>query len=169
MPNSSNPNGGVPISGSFGGGTFGLPSWEGPNGEALAGAPFPQWTVILGGSQRVAMVHNATEKAFAESVAFPSKVYFFVSLKAAQTFAKAHGGSASIPGVNQILNNANAGIGIGTGIAQDVFKGLNLGSFLLRIGEIALGIVLVGVGIARITGLQNAVSDVVKTKIPIPL
>ena len=145
------------------------PNWQGPNGEALKGAPFPQWTVILGGSQRVAMVHNATEKGFAESVAFPSKVYFFVSLQAAQKFANGHGGSASIPGVNQALNNANAGIGTASGAAQDVFKGLNLGSWLLRIGEIVLGIVLVGVGIARITGLQNAVSQVAKTKIPIPL
>ena len=167
MPNLPAPNGGVPISGTFGGGTFGLPKWEGPNGEALAGAPFPQWTVILGGSQRVAMVHNATEKGFAESVAFPSKVYFFVSLKAAQTFAKSHGGSASVPGIDQGLNAANAGIGAASGALQDVFHGLNLASFLLRIGEIALGIVLVGVGIARITGLQNAVSQVIKTKLPI--
>ena len=165
MPNLPAPNGGVPISGQFGGGTFGLPKWEGPNGEALAGAPFPQWTVILGGSQRVAMVHNATEKALAESVAFPARVYFFVSLKSAQTFANSHGGSASVPGVNQALNVANGAIGAAT----DVIGGFNLGSWFLRIGEILLGIVLVGVGVARITGVQNAVSQVVKTKVPIPL
>lgn len=51
--------------------------------------------------------------------------------------------------------------------AEDVYKGLNLGSWLLRIAEIMLGIVLVGVGIARITGAQNAISKIVKAKIPL--
>lgn len=51
--------------------------------------------------------------------------------------------------------------------AENVYKGLNLGSWLLRIGEILLGIVLVGVGVARITGAQNAISKVVKAKIPL--
>ena len=51
--------------------------------------------------------------------------------------------------------------------AENAFHGLNLGSWFLRIGEILLGIVLVGVGVARITGAQNAVSKIVKTKLPI--
>lgn len=55
------------------------------------------------------------------------------------------------------------------GVNLDIFKGLNLGSILLRIGEVLLGIVLIGVGVARITGLQNTVSQVVKTKLPIPV
>jgi hypothetical protein len=44
--------------------------------------------------------------------------------------------------------------------------GFNLGSWFLRIGEILLGLVLIGVGVARITGAQNAISKIVKTKIP---
>lgn len=55
------------------------------------------------------------------------------------------------------------------GLAHDVLKGFNLGSWFLRIGEALLGLVLVGVGIARITGAQNAISNVVKTKLPIPV
>jgi len=51
--------------------------------------------------------------------------------------------------------------------AENVFHGLNLSSWFLRIGEILLGIVLVGVGVARITGAQNAVSKIVKTKLPL--
>lgn len=51
--------------------------------------------------------------------------------------------------------------------AENVFHGLNLTSWFLRIGEILLGIVLVGVGVARITGAQNAVSKIVKTRLPI--
>ena len=155
MPTLPAPTGGTPITS--------RPAWEGPNGEALAGAPFPQWTVILGGSQRVAMVHNAVEKGLAESVAFPSKVYFFTNLKSAQNFANSHGGSASVPGVNQALNAANAGIGAAT----DAIGGFNLQSWFIRIGEILLGIVLVGVGVARITGVQNAISTIAKAKIPI--
>jgi hypothetical protein len=52
---------------------------------------------------------------------------------------------------------------------SDVFGKFNLGSWFLRIGEILLGIVLVGVGLARITGVQNAISQIVKTKMPIPI
>lgn len=51
--------------------------------------------------------------------------------------------------------------------AENAFHGLNLGSWFLRIAEIMLGIVLVGVGVARITGAQNAVSKIVKAKLPI--
>jgi hypothetical protein len=51
--------------------------------------------------------------------------------------------------------------------AEDAFKGLNLGNWFMRIGEILLGIVLVGVGVARITGAQNAISSFVKTKVPL--
>jgi hypothetical protein len=51
--------------------------------------------------------------------------------------------------------------------AENAFHGLNLGSWFLRIGEILLGIVLVGVGVARITGAQNAISKIVKTKVPL--
>lgn len=51
--------------------------------------------------------------------------------------------------------------------AENAFHGLDLGSWFLRIGEILLGIVLVGVGVARITGAQNAISKIVKTRLPI--
>jgi hypothetical protein len=51
----------------------------------------------------------------------------------------------------------------------DIIGKFNLSSWVLRIGEILLGIVLVGVGIARITGAQNAISNIVKTKMPLPI
>lgn len=50
---------------------------------------------------------------------------------------------------------------------NDIFGRFNLGNWVLRIGEILLGLVLVGVGIARMTGVQNKISELVKTKIPI--
>lgn len=51
--------------------------------------------------------------------------------------------------------------------AVESLGGFNLSSWFLRIGEILLGLVLVGVGVARITGAQNAISKVVRTKLPI--
>lgn len=51
--------------------------------------------------------------------------------------------------------------------AVDSLGGFNLGSWFLRIGEILLGLVLVGVGVARITGAQNVISKAVKTRLPI--
>ena len=53
--------------------------------------------------------------------------------------------------------------------AKDAFNGLNLGNWLLRIGEIMLGVVLVGVGIAKLTGTTNLIAAAVKTKLPIPV
>lgn len=50
---------------------------------------------------------------------------------------------------------------------KDLLGGFNIGNWFLRIGEILLGLVLVGVGIARITGAQNFISQAVKTKVPI--
>lgn len=47
--------------------------------------------------------------------------------------------------------------------AEEVFKGLNLESWLIRVGEILLGIVLIGVGLARITGVQNVASKLLRT------
>jgi hypothetical protein len=49
------------------------------------------------------------------------------------------------------------------------FHGLNLGGILLRVGEVLLGIVLVGVGVAKLTGTTNFVATALKTKMPIPV
>jgi hypothetical protein len=73
-------------------------------------------------------------------------------------------------GAGNVPNPKSAvGTGFAVGTAVDTLGRFNLGAWFLRIGEILLGLVLIGVGIARITGLQNAVSEVVKTKLPIPI
>lgn len=55
---------------------------------------------------------------------------------------------------------ANAAKGA-IGLSDDELR-----AWLIRIGEILLGIVLVGVGIAKLTGTTNAVAKIVKAKIP---
>jgi hypothetical protein len=151
-----------------------------PSGTAGPGAPFPQWTVVYGGfgcipgSVRVAKVANATAKVLAESVSFPCNVHFFTSQAAAQAYANSVGGSGSIPGVNQALNAANQGLNAATGVAQCVGGTLigkvcvNFEEWFLRIGEAILGVMLIGVGIAHITGVENAISTVIQ-KLPVPI
>lgn len=56
----------------------------------------------------------------------------------------------------QVQNTGQVGPG-------DLLGKFNLPSWFLRVGEILLGIVLVGVGLARVTGTQNIVSKAVKT------
>ena len=46
------------------------------------------------------------------------------------------------------------------------FSQLGQANTWIRIGEVLLGIVLIGIGLARITGTQNAVSSIVKARIP---
>lgn len=64
-------------------------------------------------------------------------------------------------GKNSNLADPNSILGIATGglTNQDIQ------SWMIRIGEILLGIVLVGVGIAKLTGTTNAIAGLVKAKI----
>lgn len=64
---------------------------------------------------------------------------------------------------------AAVGAGMAVGTAVDQIGSFLTANWFLRIGEILLGVVLVGVGIARITGVQNFVSQIAKTKMPIPI
>ena len=73
--------------------------------------------------------------------------------------------AATTPG----LNATGGAIPAGIGAAADVLGSFNIGSWFLRIGEILLGLVLIGVGVARLTGAQNAISQFVKTKMPVPI
>jgi hypothetical protein len=69
--------------------------------------------------------------------------------------------------LGNIGNAAVAGGDIVTGGAvTDQLGKLNLGGWFVRISEILLGMVLIGVGIARLTGVQNVVSKVAKVAIP---
>lgn len=43
---------------------------------------------------------------------------------------------------------------------------INAQNWFIRIGEILLGIVLIGVGVAKLTGTTNAISSLVKARIP---
>ena len=76
---------------------------------------------------------------------------------------------AAITGAGNSPTNVAGNIQTGKTVvnAVDTLGNFNLSSWFLRIGEILLGLVLVGVGIARITGAQNIISQAVRTKIPI--
>lgn len=47
-------------------------------------------------------------------------------------------------------------------VTNDLFHGLNLQSWLIRIGEILLGLVLIGVSLAKLTGTSNVISKALK-------
>jgi hypothetical protein len=49
---------------------------------------------------------------------------------------------------------------LGGGLSDDSIR-----SWLIRVGEILLGVVLVGVGVAKLTGATNVVAKAVKAKI----
>lgn len=55
-----------------------------------------------------------------------------------------------------------------TGLAAigDFFGRLSEANTWLRVGEVLIGIILLGIGVARITGAQNIVSTAVKARIP---
>lgn len=88
---------------------------------------------------------------------FPSKdaaIAFYQQGKAANPGWKAPTGLTG--------NIANAA---GVPTIEDTFKGLNLGGWVLRVGEILLGLVLIGVGVAKLSGTTNVISKAVKARI----
>jgi hypothetical protein len=62
------------------------------------------------------------------------------------------------------LTNATSTLGskVTSGLGLD---NAAIGAWLIRIGEILLGIVLVGVGVAKLTGTTNVIASAVKAKI----
>lgn len=123
-------------------------------GIAGPGAPHPQWGVVVGSpGQHVTKVSNAIAKALMESVAFPSKVYFFTSEQAAVNWVNSNGGQAFIPGTQTPLNDANAGLNTATsaaGTAVDVagfLSRLSNPHTWLRVAEAVVGIAFLIVGL----------------------
>ena len=70
------------------------------------------------------------------------------------------------------LGNVPGAVGSQVDAATEGVKGIfglsddDIRSWLIRIGEIVLGIVLVAVGVAKLTGTTNAIAGVVKARIP---
>jgi hypothetical protein len=133
-------------------------------GAAGPGAPFPQWTISEPGYV-LGKVSNATEKGLAETAVYPGRLIFFTSEKAARAYALSKGHGAIVSPATKV--GGQKALDVGTQAAQDVLGGFDIGAWFLRVGEILLGLVLIGVGVARITGAQNAISKIVKTKVPI--
>lgn len=139
-------------------------------GAAGPGAPFPQWTVILGGSQIVGKVSNAVTKAGLEATSWPSKVYFFTSEAAAQAFANSNGGSAQegplAPAVSAGQSALNAG---GSAIASaknplQFLQALFTRQNAIRFAEGILGVALILVAVAEL-GKGTPVGNLAK-KVP---
>jgi hypothetical protein len=69
-----------------------------------------------------------------------------------------------------MLNNVSHGSiagQIGSAAIKDMVGNLNVAAVALRASEILLGIVLIGVGLAKLTGAENVVSKVAKNGLPI--
>lgn len=70
------------------------------------------------------------------------------------------GGSGGITGADSpiIVPNQSAASTAG----RDILGNVAVGNWFLRIGEIVFGVVLVGVGVAKLTGASNAISKAVR-------
>lgn len=68
-----------------------------------------------------------------------------------------------------LVGNLKNAAGIPAQVAQgvtDPLGRLNLGGWVIRIAEIMLGVVLIGVGIAKLTGATNAIAKIAKVAVP---
>lgn len=75
-------------------------------------------------------------------------------------------GKAANPGWKAPTGSISGAVGNAADSAgeriTDAYKGINLGGWVIRIGEIVLGIVLIGVGVAKLTGTTNLVAKALK-------
>lgn len=125
-----------------------------PPGAAGPGAGYPQWTVNTTGWV-VAEVVNTQEKALAIASTFPSRLVFFTSRQAAEAWARSRGGTpvtapAAALGGQAALNAGAAAAGGAWNAATAVPRFLSMltsGNLWLRIGEVAAGLILLGIGV----------------------
>jgi hypothetical protein len=96
----------------------------------------------------------------AEAEAHKNSVNFLqaVQLNALETDYKAAVATQSQPGgTNSDLSKPSSILGIATSGAN-----ANITAWFIRIGEVALGIVLIAVGVAKLTGASNVVTKAMK-------
>jgi len=121
-------------------------------------------TVQLAGVQEKQAVaigfHGYATKAEAESK--PNSVNVFqkpmINLLEAD-YAQALKTQSQPGGTNSNLADPSSIVG---GITSAAGLNPNITSWFIRVGEVVLGIVLVAVGVAKLTGVQNAVAKVAK-------
>lgn len=145
-------------------------------GAAGPGAKFPQWFVNTT-THTVSEVTSAQTKAAAEAVSFPAKLVFFTSQAAADNFLKANGGGGDISG-SPLTKAANSGTDAATQAAKDAISweqaltnfllALQNPSTWLRATKIVGGGALLIIGLAHITGADNAVAATAR-KLPMPI
>ena len=120
-------------------------------GIAGAGAPYPQWGVVVGSpGQHVTKVTNAAAKYLMETVAWPSKVYFFTSEQAAADWVNGNGGQVYVPGTQAPLNAANNALNTATSAASavpDFLSRLTNPHTWLRVAEAVVGIAFLIIGL----------------------
>jgi hypothetical protein len=105
---------------------------------------------------------DVTHQNLPESLANAAFSYYHGPYPTQQA-AMAHTG---VKGPNAVTNEslaAQAGTVAGGVVKTDIAGGLNIGTLMLRVGEVLLGLVLVGVGLAKLTGKENAISKVAAT------
>jgi hypothetical protein len=94
---------------------------------------------------------------------FPTKqaaLDYYTNNKAANPGWKAPTGLAG-----NIANAVSSSAGKVKDAIGDPLGKFNLAGWFIRVGEILLGLILVGVGVAKLTGTSNVVSQLVKAKI----
>lgn len=137
-------------------------------GAAGPGAKFPQWT-YNNTTGAIDKVGNATAKALAEADAWPAQLIFFTSDQAARNYAK----GTNVGGIDMstapVSGQVQSGVNQGTQALQDtlgnMFSLSASPSLVLRLAEGVLGVVLIAVGLARLThagGIVKTVAEVAK-------
>jgi hypothetical protein len=124
--------------------------WEGADWSALV----KLWNQESGWNN-----HADNPSSHAYGIPQAAALDFYTTGKPKNPGWKAPTDSLSQGAKNTVATGASA-LTSGLGLNDDQIR-----SWLIRIGEILLGLVLVGVGVAKLTGTANVISSAVKAKI----
>lgn len=108
--------------------------------------------------------NDVVHQNLAESLANALLTYYHGPY-ATEALAETHAGVVGATGIPNEPTGESLTKGLNTitgSVSSDILGGLNIGNLVLRAAEILLGITLIGVGIAKLTGAENIISSAIK-------
>jgi hypothetical protein len=134
---------------------------------------YPEWYVINASPYDIGQVNNDGEKYGVEATNWPASVIFFQTEAEASAYSVSKGGAGSAGPTATTSKAADAAVSTASNVTNLAIPGVSqIGTFFsslgeantwIRFGEVVLGLILLGIGVARLTHAIPVATQVAKT------
>jgi hypothetical protein len=134
---------------------------------------YPEWYVINASPYDIGKVNNDGEKYGVEATNWPASVIFFQTEAEASAYSVSKGGAGSGGPTATTSKAADAAVSTASNVTNLAIPGVSqIGTFFsslgeantwIRFGEVVLGLILLGIGVARLTHAIPVATQVAKT------